>query len=118
MASLDEIYGINHEQNDAEKRAYHIIDTLASTLAEMLELRLDTTVLWENKKIVQKYRDYLIKKINQVNENIFLTYADCDTVHSLPYYIKLPMVEYFILIDAKNKRQCVVFISPDQMGIM
>ena len=118
MASLEEMYGSDHEERDNQKRAMHIVDTMASTLAEMMELRVDTTVLWKDKHLIPEYRDYLIKRIHEFNPKIFLAYADCDTMQSMPYFIRLPLVEYFIMINANTKKQYCVFVSPDQIGVM
>jgi hypothetical protein len=117
MASVNEVYGNNYNKEACEGRIKYSVKILSSNIAQLsLNIRHDSEYIWKGNNMLQEAINGIISSVQEMNTYFHIDHIikTSPQVNMLPYLIDGP-VEYFRIIDLKNNRLYLLYITPSNM---
>ena len=112
MASLQEIYGDNH-QNDMKSFNQNLLaDRAVSNIAarNFHEVRHNFKPLFQNGQLTDQWFQYIKTQVENTNPQLIL--LKVTDPNNLPYIINEREVTYMKIIDLHTKKFYLIFITP------
>jgi|SRR3990172_7400099 len=117
MATIDDVYGTNFNQEAFAGRVNHIVDLIASNFANLsFQLRHNYSPVFRRGGMDPKEIAQIVAKTQTLNPNLIVTPIDknSEQVRMLPYLLTIP-AEYFRVTDISRQKIYLVYVSTENM---
>lgn len=117
MANVTEVYGNNYSAEACQARITYSVKILSSNIAQLsFNIRHDSEYIWSGNNMKPQAIAGIISSVTEMNNYFHINHIikTSPLVNMLPYLIDGP-VEYFRLIDLKNNRLYLLYITPYNM---
>ncbi len=116
MASIYEVYGGDYSNEAILGRMNFSARALAQNIAQMsFNMRHESDTLWKGNNMEKEAVGLIKNKVTEISPHVRIDHLSKQTdTDMLPYLIN-GAVEYFRLIDYKNKKIYLFYITPFNM---
>ena len=117
MASINEVYGKNYQQETKESKLHYSAKIIATNIANLsLSHRYDSDPLWDGHSMKPEAVKIIIEQVRRINEFFYVTHIDKTGkfLNVCPYLLNGP-VEYFYVVDKKRNRVYLIYVTPYNM---
>jgi len=116
MASISEAYGSNYANEAILGRMEFSARALAQNIAQLeLNMRHESDPLWRGNNMEKEAVNLIRNKVTQISSHMRVDHLNKQSdTDMLPYLIN-GAVEYFRMVDFKNKKIYLFYITPFNM---
>ena len=117
MASINEVYGKNYEQEASDSRMSRSAGLVANNIAGLnLSDRYDSSAMWEGDNMKAEAIQIILRQVRAANDKFYIYHVNktSKNINMFPYLLNGP-VEYFRVVDLERYRVYFIYVTPYNM---